>query len=113
MQVFKNYDDVLRAIIASYTYNYSDEYMVRVLEQVKHRINNGEWVQPLDEADIICSQLYYLYGDYGTSPRYGWFDIKELIPEFTKIIDEEIEELLENIKEDHKRVYTGEPNYNA
>ena len=113
MQVFKNYDVVLRAIIASYTYNYSEEYMVSVLEQVKYRINGGGYVQPIHEADLICSQLYYLYGDYGTSPRYGWFDIKDLIPEFTKILDEKIEELLENIKEDHKRVYTGEPNYNA
>ena len=97
MQVFKNYDAVLRAIIASYFYNYDNEYIISILEQVKHRINGGGWIEPIPEADLICSQLYYLYGDYGTSPRYGWFNIKELIPAFTKILDEEIEELKEMI----------------
>lgn len=87
LQVFKNYDQVLRSIITAYFYNRNDDDLIRTLHQVIHRLNKGEWEPPLDDADIICSFLYYLYGDYGTSPRYGWFDIKELVSEFTKIID--------------------------
>ena len=93
LQVFKNYDQVLRGIISAYFYNRNDVDLIRTLEQVKNRLNKGEWEQPIDDADIICSFLYYLYGDYGTSPRYGWFDIKELVFEFTKIIDKIIVEI--------------------
>lgn len=99
MQIFKNYDQVLRSIIAAFEYNRDDESLIAALEQVKRRINGGEWEQPIDEADIIASILYALYGDYGTSPRYGWFYNSQLIDEFNKILDEEIEELKEYIEE--------------
>jgi hypothetical protein len=99
MQIFKNYDEVLSSVITAFCYNRDEEYLVKVLEQVKRRINGGEWEQPLDEADIIASILYDLYGDYGTSPRYGWFYNSLLIDEFNKILDNEIEELKEYIEE--------------
>ena len=93
MQVFKNYDQVMDGIIAAFSYNRDKNYLITLLEQVKRRLSNGPWEQPIDDADIICSILYYTYGDYGTSPRYGWFDNKQLPIEFIKIIDNEIQEL--------------------
>lgn len=99
MQVFKNYDAVLRGIIAAFKYNRDEKYLIDVLEQVKRRLNAGKWEKPIDDTDIICSILYYTYGDYGTSPRYGWFDIKQLKDEFIKIIDDEIKELKEFLEE--------------
>ena len=102
MQVFKNYDQVLRSLITAYVYNRDEVEIIAALEQVKRRINGGAWEQPIDEADIIASVLYHLYGDYGTSPRYGWFYNKQLIDEFTKILDEEIEELKQQIKLDEE-----------
>lgn len=98
MQIFKNYDQVLRSVITAFCYNRDDAELIAALEQVKRRINGGAWEQPIDEADIIASVLYHLYGDYGTSPRYGWFDNKQLIDEFSKIIDEEIEDLKQHIE---------------
>ena len=99
MQIFKNYDQVLKSVITAFFYNRDDEKLIAALEQVKRRINGGGWEQPIDEADIIASILYYLYGDYGTSPRYGWFNNKQLIDEFNKILDEEIEELKQYLEE--------------
>ena len=98
MQVFKNYDQVLNSIVAAFRYNRDDQEFVKALEQVKRRINGGAWEQPLDEADIIASILYHLYGDYGTSPRYGWFYSSTLIDEFTKILDKNIEDIKGDIK---------------
>ena len=98
MQIFKNYDQVIRSVITAFCYNRDDEELIAALEQVKRRINGGAWEQPIDEADIIASVLYSLYGDYGTSPRYGWFDNKQLKDEFIKILDEEIEELNQRIE---------------
>lgn len=97
MQIFKNYDQVLRSLITAYVYNRDEVELIAALEQVKRRINGGAWEQPIDEADIIASVLYHLYGDYGTSPRHGWFYNKQLIDEFTKILDDEIEELKQRI----------------
>lgn len=93
MQILKNYDQVLRSLISAFYYNRDDQELIAALEQVKRRINGGAWEQPIDEADIIASVLYHLYGDYGTYPRYGWFYNSHLIYEFNKILDEEIEEL--------------------
>lgn len=98
MQIFKNYDEVLRSLITGYVYNRDEENLIAALEQVKRRINGGAWEQPIDEADIIASVLYHLYGDYGTSPRYGWFYQRQLIDGFNKILDEEIEELKQRIE---------------
>lgn len=102
MQIFKNYDQVLSSVITAFSYNRDDQELLAALEQVKRRINGGEWEQPIDEADIIASVLYDLYGDYGTSPRYGWFYNSLLIDEFNKILDEEIEELKEYIEEEKR-----------
>ena len=98
MQVFKNYDEVLDAILTSYEYNYSDAYLIKVYEDVKNRLQNGPYRVPTEEAHIINGILTLLYGDYGTSPRYGWIENKLLIPEFIKILDEHIDELKENIE---------------
>lgn len=98
MQIFKNYDQVLRSVITAFIYNRDDQELIKALEQVKRRINGGKWEQPIDEADIIASVLYHLYGDYGTSPRNGWFYNSQLIDKFNKILDEEIEELKQRIK---------------
>ena len=50
----------------------------------------------------MMSILVSIYGDYGTSPRYGWFYIKQLPEEFIKIIDNEITELLELYEEEEE-----------
>lgn len=93
MEVFKDHRQVMKALCIAYFYNRDDEDLINTLKQVKHRLLKKEYVEPLEDADIICSVLYYLYGDYGTSPRYGWFDNKLLINEFIYVIDSVIEDL--------------------
>lgn len=93
MEIFKDHRQVMKAICIAYFYNRDNEDLIETLEQVKFRLSKKEYVLPRDDADIICSILYYLYGDYGTSPRYGWFDNKLLIDEFKNVIDSVIEDL--------------------
>lgn len=99
MEVFKDHRQVMKAICVAYRYNRDNEELIKTLKQVKHRLSKKEYVLPRDDADIICSILYYLYGDYGTSPRYGWFNNKLLIDEFNNVIDSVIEDLEEEIEE--------------
>lgn len=93
MEVFKDHKQVMKAICVAYRYNRDNDGLIKTLKQVKHRLSKKEYVLPRDDADIICSILYYLYGDYGTSPRYGWFDNKLLIDEFIYVIDSVLEDL--------------------
>ena len=102
MQVFKNYDSVLDAILSSFHYNYDKSYLIKVAEDVKNRLQNGPYRIPTEEGHIIMGILVCLYGDYGTSPRYGWIENKLLIPEFIKILDEYIEEWKEMIENDNR-----------
>ena len=97
MQVFKNYDSVLNAILTSFQYNYDKSYLIKVAEDVKNRLQNGPYMTPTEEGHIIMGTLVCLYGDYGTSPRYGWFENKLLIPEFINILDEFIDKMKEMI----------------
>ena len=98
MQVFKNYDDVLEGVISAFSYNRDKHHLIEVLKQVKNRLQNGPYELPISDADLMMSILVSIYGDYGTSPRYGWFYIKQLPEEFIKIIDNEITELIEFIE---------------
>lgn len=74
MTIFKDQEQILEAILVSYEYNYNDKYLIDVYEDVINRLENGSYRKPTEEGHIINGILTLLYGDYGTSPRYGWFD---------------------------------------
>lgn len=98
MQIFKNYDQVLRGIMAAFWYNRDDKDLIDTLEQVKRRLSGSKkYEKPIDDADIISSILVYTYGDYGTSPRYGWFDNAAVPQAFIEVIDGYIDEIKENM----------------
>jgi hypothetical protein len=100
MQIFKNYDQVLRGIMAAFWYNRDDKDLIDTLEQVKRRLSGyKKYEKPIDDADIISSILVYTYGDYGTSPRYGWFDNAAVPQAFIEVIDSYINEIKENMGE--------------
>lgn len=102
MEVFKDHKQVLNAILDSYWYNRNKEYMIEVCEDVKNRLLNGEYRTPTEEGHIINGILTLLYGDYGTSPRYGWIENKLLIPEFIEVLDDFIKECKDCIEEEVK-----------
>lgn len=91
----KSAKEIIRAILSSYGYNRVDEYMINVCKEVKSRLRKTDtWTDRTDEGNIIYGTLVCLYGEYGTSPRSGWFD-----GESAKIVEEIIEEIDEVIGE--------------
>ena len=74
MTIFKDQVQILEAVLTSFEYNYDDKYLIDVYEDVINRLQNGPYRRPTEEGHIINGILTLLYGDYGTSPRYGWID---------------------------------------
>lgn len=91
--------DFLNSILVSYKYNRDEKYLIEVCEEVKNRINKGPYRTPTDEADIIMGAIVYRYGDYGTSPRYGWFYDKKYNDDFIKVLDDCISDLKDYLSE--------------
>lgn len=91
---------VLEALLDSYWYNYEKEYLIDACEDVKNRLRQGNYRIPNEAAHIINGFLTCLYGDYGTSPRYGWIENKDYIPQFIEVLDEFIKECKDVIEED-------------
>lgn len=95
---------ILNALITSYFYNRDTEDVLKMLDELQMRIKNYYCVWT-DDVNIIFGTLILLYGDYGTSPRGGWFDdqkAKEEILDEIKRIIKEYEETLEREKEEQE-----------
>lgn len=81
--------ETVRAIFSSYEYNREYSHMVELCEEVNKRVckYRCNWT---DDGNIIYGFLVMMYGDYGTSPRSGWFSnenqksISECIYEMTE-----------------------------
>lgn len=96
--IFKDQRQVLSALLTSFYYNYKKDYLIDVCEDVKNRLLNGPYRKPTEEGNIIMGQLVLLYGDYGTSPRYGWMENKLIIPTLIEEIDKFITECKEEVE---------------
>ena len=67
----------IESIIAAYSYNRNTKDVInmiqgainRILDRPYNEINAGD-----DDTDILMSSLVLRYGDYGTSPRFGWIE---------------------------------------
>lgn len=99
MTIFKDHLQITEAILTSYEYNYSDEYLIKVYEDVINRLESGPYRVPTEEAHIINGIFVLLYGDYGTSPRYGWIDKdkQQVKDDIINILKDHIEELRLNL----------------
>ena len=94
-------ESTVKAIFNSYAYNRTFSYMIELCEEVNKRVCNYRYV-PSDDGNIIYGFLVLIYGDYGTSPRSGWFNgeiakciskcISDLSEEYKRLEDEENEE---------------------
>ena len=99
-----NPSDVLEGILTSYFYNNETEYMAYLCLGIKERmtytpilnIEDNRCVS--DDVDNIYGALVCLFGDYGTSPRYGWIEI-DTAP-LIKVLDERYERYLRLAKEE-------------
>ena len=84
---------IVVAMLVSYGYNREKEYMIRVCEEVKKRVIRKPSIRWTDEGNIIYGTLILLYGNYGTSPRSGWFENEQIVKEIIDGINEVLEEL--------------------
>ena len=80
MGIEKTPAQVIRSIVTSYDYNRSDAHLLRVIKNVISRFEDKgpsvyNFIEDVrEDADIFTGVIVLLYGDYGTSPRYGWLD---------------------------------------
>ena len=73
--------DYIYNLITALNYNRNTDYTMEVCHRVLKRIKNDyEWRSEHqyygyiidDDVDLIASAIFIAYGEYGTSPRYGW-----------------------------------------
>lgn len=92
----------IESLIWSYFYNRRKKDLVNMVEGVINRILDkpyGELNAGDDDTDVLMGAIVQQYGDYGTSPRFGWIyeEHKENVLEilfdlddyFNKTLDDE------------------------
>lgn len=83
---------IISSLLASLSYNRTEEYMVALIEELLGRIKDTFpchlWS---DMADIIYGYIVMMWGDYGTSPRSGWIE-SEHKASIIKELEEELKE---------------------
>lgn len=94
---------LLSTLIVAFNYNRETKHILSMLVELKGRLNRtypcNSWS---DDCDLVYSALVLRFGDYGTSPRSGWFEedisvtliceIDKLIVEFNRRYELEKEE---------------------
>ena len=73
-------ENQVRNILTAFWYNNSDEDMRTLCSELKIRIASrvvekdelAQYSQHPNYGDIIVSLMVLMFGEYGTSPRYGW-----------------------------------------
>ena len=93
----KHYKDTIDALMTSFGYNRSKKYMVALYEEIIARISDATSsdVKWTDDGNIIYGYLICLYGEYGTSPRSGWFENKEAKESVLEFLKEDLEYIKE------------------
>ena len=87
-----NYLTVLDALTGSYSYNIDDHAMELLYRELIKRFNseNCPWT---DEGDIVFGTMVILFGEYGTSPRSGWFYDKTIVKDCVRWLEDELKAL--------------------
>jgi hypothetical protein len=99
IRTYDEEQEFLRAMLNSLWYNRDASDYLKVLLELSKRLD-GIWCEWSDDGNIIFGALVCRYGHYGVSPRAGWFDDQNLKPQLMSVIDEEIYETKEIIKEE-------------
>jgi len=83
----------IESLVMSYYYNRDREAIINMIAGVINRINNlpyNELNAGDDDTDILMGAIVIHFGEYGTSPRYGWID-EEHKENVLNILDELLE----------------------
>lgn len=89
---------IYRAMLTAYDYNMDEEKLIKVCNDILYRLErifgNIACVNPFtDEGDFIFATLVIMFGEYGVSPNFGWFDNDILKERLVKTTEEFIEKL--------------------
>lgn len=85
-------------LLVSFDYNRSNDDMIELCKELIDRLTDKDWYnkrKSTDDGDIIYGYIIMLFGDYGTSPRSGWFENKnkQLVPLIVDQIKQRLQEL--------------------
>ena len=103
MKISEHVKDSINTYITMLEYNRGYEYTLHMVEVALERVKTGNHTMHLEDDDLdFYAFLVLLCGDYGTSPRFGWFDdkIKYRITDYLDAQRLEISRFLEEEKED-------------
>lgn len=86
------------SLLCSYEYNRDEVHLIEVYKECIRRLMREDNMTTLsdfvvDDADIIHGTCVMYFGDYGTSPRYGWIDCSDVRSELKEIYDTHIRTL--------------------
>lgn len=77
--------DYIYNLTTAFNYHRTTDYMIEVCNRVLYRVDKTHtWryehkfdgMGIYDDVDILASAIFIAYGDYGTSPRFGWIEDK-------------------------------------
>lgn len=85
--------ETIYALLRSYWYNRDESYMIIICDRLLEGLPSGNRVWHAednttdlsDDMDILWGTLVCGFGDYGTSPRYGWIRDIDIQPALTVI----------------------------
>lgn len=69
---------LLSSMIGSFLYNRREDQVIALCQELIKRLKNYP-VEYSDDGDIVYGTLVIAYGDYGTSPRSGWFRSEDYV----------------------------------
>lgn len=82
---------LLDTLLSSFGYNRTEKHMVSIVLEIKGRLEDTfPCTQWSDDGNIIYGALVLHFGEYGTSPRSGWFE-SETKNELLRLIKEKLE----------------------
>lgn len=70
--------NVLDGLVGAISYNRDEEHLYNLYDELIKRFKKYD-VEFTDDGNTVYGTMVMLYGDYGTSPRTGWF-YDETIP---------------------------------
>lgn len=90
-------EELISAFCNSCFYNISRTELILVLKATLRRLRHEGYSRFVIEngdlnfiVDIFFGTLVSLYGDYGTSPRFGWIEDEVTEKNIVKALEEEI-----------------------
>ena len=95
-----DHNDLICGITTSLWYNLEPEDLIAIYKAIISRLKHGPYEQNViqDEdlnfvVNIVMGIIVTIYGDYGTSPRFGWVEDENVKNDIIRDLEEEIEEL--------------------